>query len=1117
MKFDKCFILIIFLMLILSVSAVNAADDFNNGDNSINSGEAISPASTTVNKNWTVDDFLNNYTTIQDNDVVLIRNGTGTPSGNVVLSQNGITIFTEGNVVFDGKNKNMHFEITGSNVLIKGITFKSFNFYGKGGAILWTGDNGTLSDCDFNSNKATSNDIRSFTVSSSFRYDAKSSVYGGAVYWGGSNGNINSCNFTNNTALSNSESSIHCSVPSGAPTFMASSISRSYGGAIYWGGINGILTDCNFDGNTAISNSESSIYSSSIMSSDNSSSWSYSYGGAVYWTGANGNLTNCNFTDNAARSNSESYIGSSFTVSSSWSYSYGGAVYWGGVNGSLTDCNINDNIAYTTSYSASGDKNGYREYTNSYSYGGAVYWGGVNGSLTGCNSTGNSAFSNARSAHSTGSSRSYGGAVYWNGDNGNLESSTFINNTANYGGAIYWFVAGSIVNCSFVNSEWVKSNGIYASKDLTINGGNGIVDLIISGKLSGISIIVLNNETYQISPNQEINITGRIMSGNLTIVADGFKFKMNGTQINSNPTISSNGEYYVTYTSNIPTNLVISADYAKSGANTKYKNGTLIFKNMLNPDMNVSVGNVSYGDDATVTVSLNAKATGSVTIIVDGKTKIVNIVNGKAEWTITGLAAGTYTVTVSYNGDNNFTQDTANTKFTVSKISPDMNVSVGNVSYGDDATVTVSLNAKATGSVTIIVDGKTKIVNIVNGKAEWTITGLAAGTYTVTVSYNGDNNFTQDTANTKFTVSSGYVLEAEDVVKYFRNGTQYHVSLKDIAGNPVAGEKIIVTFVSSKGGNPSQYTIITNANGIATLVINANPAVYYITATYGNQSVSNKITVLKLGYSISAEDVIMGFKDGTQYTVKVVDTQGNPVTGVKVSVTIYSSKWSKPATYNIVTDSNGIAKLSIGLAIGQYTFTAKYGSEAVTTNVAVLSGSYRLIAGDVIKYFKNGTQYTVKVTNLKGNPIAGQKVVVDLYSRTGSKMASYTITTNNNGIATLTINLIPNQYTIKASIGSDSVQNTITVLPTLTAETLTKPVNQQGSLVAKLVDGQGKPLSGKSITFTIKSKTYTKTTNANGLASLPIGLGVGTWTIDIADPSTGVKTTARVVITKARA
>ena len=1030
MKFDKCFILIIFLMLILSVSAVNAADDFNNGDNSINSGEAISPASTTVNKNWTVDDFLNNYTTIQDNDVVLIRNGTGTPSGNVVLSQNGITIFTEGNVVFDGKNKNMHFEITGSNVLIKGITFKSFNFYGKGGAILWTGDNGTLSDCDFNSNKATSNDIRSFTVSSSFRYDAKSSVYGGAVYWGGSNGNINSCNFTNNTALSNSESSIHCSVPSGAPTFMASSISRSYGGAIYWGGINGILTDCNFDGNTAISNSESSIYSSSIMSSDNSSSWSYSYGGAVYWTGANGNLTNCNFTDNAARSNSESYIGSSFTVSSSWSYSYGGAVYWGGVNGSLTDCNINDNIAYTTSYSASGDKNGYREYTNSYSYGGAVYWGGVNGSLTGCNSTGNSAFSNARSAHSTGSSRSYGGAVYWNGDNGNLESSTFINNTANYGGAIYWFVAGSIVNCSFVNSEWVKSNGIYASKDLTINGGNGIVDLIISGKLSGISIIVLNNETYQISPNQEINITGRIMSGNLTIVADGFKFKMNGTQINSNPTISSNGEYYVTYTSNIPTNLVISADYAKSGANTKYKNGTLIFKNMLNPDMNVSVGNVSYGDDATVTVSLNAKATGSVTIIVDGKTKIVNIVNGKAEWTITGLAAGTYTVTVSYNGDN---------------------------------------------------------------------------------------NFTQDTANTKFTVSSGYVLEAEDVVKYFRNGTQYHVSLKDIAGNPVAGEKIIVTFVSSKGGNPSQYTIITNANGIATLVINANPAVYYITATYGNQSVSNKITVLKLGYSISAEDVIMGFKDGTQYTVKVVDTQGNPVTGVKVSVTIYSSKWSKPATYNIVTDSNGIAKLSIGLAIGQYTFTAKYGSEAVTTNVAVLSGSYRLIAGDVIKYFKNGTQYTVKVTNLKGNPIAGQKVVVDLYSRTGSKMASYTITTNNNGIATLTINLIPNQYTIKASIGSDSVQNTITVLPTLTAETLTKPVNQQGSLVAKLVDGQGKPLSGKSITFTIKSKTYTKTTNANGLASLPIGLGVGTWTIDIADPSTGVKTTARVVITKARA
>ena len=132
MKSNTYFIFIVFAILILSVSAVNAAEDLDLNDNStsnlINTREAVPQAETTVNHNWTVDEFLNNYNTIQDNDVVLIRNGTGTPTGNVVLSQNGIKIITEGGVTFDGKGQNMHFEITGSNVLIKGVTFKNFSF-----------------------------------------------------------------------------------------------------------------------------------------------------------------------------------------------------------------------------------------------------------------------------------------------------------------------------------------------------------------------------------------------------------------------------------------------------------------------------------------------------------------------------------------------------------------------------------------------------------------------------------------------------------------------------------------------------------------------------------------------------------------------------------------------------------------------------------------------------------------------------------------------------------------------------------------------------------------------------------------------------------------------------
>ena len=56
----------------------------------------------------------------------------------------------------------------------------------------------------------------------------------------------------------------------------------------------------------------------------------------------------------------------------------------------------------------------------------------------------------------------------------------------------------------------------------------------------------------------------------------------------------------------------------------------------------------------------------------------------------------------------------------------------------------------------------------------------------------------------------------------------------------------------------------------------------------------------------------------------------------------------------------------------------------------------------------------------------------------------------------------------------------------------------------------------KFIILKWKTITYTKTTDSNGLASLPINLGVGNWKIDIVNPETGAKATAKVFIAKAK-
>ena len=104
-----------------------------------------------------------------------------------------------------------------------------------------------------------------------------------------------------------------------------------------------------------------------------------------------------------------------------------------------------------------------------------------------------------------------GGGIRSIAINATIIGSTFINNTAIYGGAISWHVAGSIINCTFINDKWSKSNGIYSDTNLTINGGKGIVDIVHQGTLSGISTVVLNNETYYYPPNTNINLTNKIM------------------------------------------------------------------------------------------------------------------------------------------------------------------------------------------------------------------------------------------------------------------------------------------------------------------------------------------------------------------------------------------------------------------------------------------------------------------------------------------------------------------------------------------------------------------------------------------------------------------------------
>ena len=191
-----------------------------------------------------------------------------------------------------------------------------------------------------------------------------------------------------------------------------------------------------------------------------------------------------------------------------------------------------------------------------------------------------------------------------------------------------------------------------------------------------------------------------------------------------------------------------------------------------------------------------------------------------------------------------------------------------------------------------------------------------------------------------------------------------------------------------------------------------------------------------------------------------------------------------------VSGDKGLARLNINLPAGEYIITAtnpKTGENA-TNNITVLPTIVE--NRDITKYYKNGTQYTVKVLGADGKPVgAGETVKFNING------VIYERQTNESSIAKLTINLPPSDYVITAEYNGYKVANNITVLPVLTAKDITMKYRDGTKFVATLVDGQGKPYAEQKVQFNINGVLYYRVTDNAGQAKLNINLLAGEYII----------------------
>ena len=345
-------------------------------------------------------------------------------------------------------------------------------------------------------------------------------------------------------------------------------------------------------------------------------------------------------------------------------------------------------------------------------------------------------------------------------------------------------------------------------------------------------------------------------------------------------------------------------------------------------------------------------------------------------------------------------------------------------------------------------------------------------------------------SNTITVLSS--IVDNDDIVMYYKNGSKYSVTVVDGNGNPLAGVEVSFNI------DGVFYTKTTDENGIATLSINLRPGTYIITAIGPDGLMrSNTITVLNnLGTYIEVDDVtVVGSQKGT-LTATLYNELGNTVRNYDVILTVNGQ------SYTLKTDANGKIYWNINLAVGEYTATlsvagsSQYKACTNTSLINIISGlPINVTPGDNVVNIHKNESFDVYVTDENNNPLKGITVHFVVNG------ADYYVTSNEKGIASLS--LPEGLYQISYSIEHEGYQNAsgssyvsfvTTEETTITMENMTVSDGTNIQYSATLTAG-GVPIVGKEVIFKINGNSYKAITNEKGIATVVFNLTRGTYDV----------------------
>ena len=666
-----------------------------------------------------------------------------------------------------------------------------------------------------------------------------------------------------------------------------------------------------------------------------------------------------------------------------------------------------------------------------------------------------------------------------------------------------------------IRDNRIYVDGHYAVSFINVDGSNVTGNLLITRDLGGDAAVEIkagkNNvveNNYPRSSDLIFNITseepGKILigvtidkkaTGNIAVVVDGDKYDVAIVNGSAKLTLSDlpAGVYY------------IEAKYNGNSIVTESYNSTKFTIDLIDSSIAVEAKDIKCGEEAVITATVTNGATGTVTFFVNGKTYVVDITDSVATLKIADLTTGDYPVFAYYNGDKYYKTSYNSTTFNVAKLASTTTVNVSDIKVGEDAVISIAVPEITSGVVSVTVGDAIYNVAVVDGKGTLTLSGLASGSYDVVAKFNGDDKYLASEDSAKFNVAklASTIDIAVDNIKVGEDAV-ISVALPEDA----TGEVIISV-------NGKNYTVMTKY-GMANVTISdlAN-GTYSVDVFYNGDDIyapiknSTAFTVSKVSdYNMTVDiaDIVKG--ENATITVSVPE-DGTGSVIVTINGTDYNG-----------TVVNGTAKVIIpGLDEGSYkvvtfyTGDNKYDSMIVNGTITVNKNTRTtLIMDDVVKYFRGSQKLIAKLVDGFGNPIANATVYFTINGRVYAKI------TDENGMASMGIGLVPNEYKVSAVFnGTDdydmaTADATVLVKSTILGNDTTLYFLNGTSYVAKFLDSDGNALANTTVKFNINGVFYTRVTDENGMASLNIRLDPNSYIITAYNPVTGEQRANEVTV-----